>query len=216
MAVLQPTEYDIKYFDPKNPLNTSGLEHLAGYTKYSRVQYNQRSTRYVPTLEDSTGTIFGDLCKGMNIMVNNRFVGKKLLVLGCAYGFEVEQFRALGIDAWGIDVSAYAISQADPAVLPYLEVADARTKLATYKRNSWDFVFSRWFLECVSDTDLPQLISDMNFVCKSDQVHLFFPTATPPDWYNVKTIAEWQSLPFATGTILIANDDLVNYTTKIN
>ena len=213
MPILQPTEYDIKYFDPKNPLNTSGLEHVAGYSKYSRVQYNQVSTRHVPTLEDSTGTIFGDLCKGMNIMVNSRFIGKKLLVLGCAYGFEVEGFRALGIDAWGIDVSAYAISQAKPAVLPYLEVADARTKLATYKRNSWDYVFSRWFLECMSDADLTTLIPDMNFICKSDQVHIVS-TLSPPDYYNIKTLQQWRALPFKTGTILIQDDDLVNYVTK--
>ncbi|MCK5023421.1 MAG: class I SAM-dependent methyltransferase [Candidatus Aenigmarchaeota archaeon] len=136
-------------------------------------------------------------------------------MVGCAYGFEVEGFRALGIDAHGIDVSEFAISQAKSELQPYLEVADARVKMGTYKRNEWDFIFSRWFLECMSDVDLAALIPEMNTACKSDQVHIVN-TEMRADYYNVKSLLDWADLPFAVGTILIPNDNFDEYLTVIN
>jgi SAM-dependent methyltransferase len=38
-----------------------------------------------------------------------RFNPKRILDVGCAYGFFVAQFRMMGIDAYGIDASHYAI-----------------------------------------------------------------------------------------------------------
>ena len=209
MPVLQSSEYDISYFNGQGTTYT----HNAGYTDYSWVNYPSVSNRYVPTIEDSTGTIYGDLAKGLNINLNNRFIGKSVLVVGCAYGFEVKGFRDLGIDAWGIDVSAYAISQADPSIAPYLEVADARVKMPTYLRNQWDYIFSRWFLECMSDVDLATIIPDMNFACKNEQVHIIN-TTLRDDYYNTKSIAEWLALPFENKTILIPNDNFDEYVIK--
>ena len=208
MPVLQPTEYDASYFEGAS----QSLTHNAGYSDYSRVQYNSRSTRFVASLEESSGTVFGDMAIGLN--VNGRFIGKKMLVVGCAYGYLVQKLRDLGVDAWGIDVSPFAIGQADPAVAPYLEVADARVKMQTYRRNEWDFVLSRWFLSCMSDTDLPSLITEMNRVTKN-QIHIVNPIVNPL-FYNQKTLLEWADLPFAVGTILIPNDDFNGYFTVIN
>jgi hypothetical protein len=208
MAVLQASEYDISYFDGRLNENT----HPAGYTEYGRVQFNQFSTKFVPTLAESTGNLFGDLCKGMNINLNNRFVGKTLLILGAAYGFEVKGFRDLGIDAWGVEVSPYAISKAEPAIQPYLINQNALTYLPTQARNGWDYIFSRTFLECFSDADLATLITQMNRVSRSEQVHIVYP-ASNPAYYNSKTLAQLALLPFDRGTILIQNDDLINYVT---
>lgn len=41
---------------------------------------------------------------------------KSILFGGCAKGFEVRAARELGYDAWGIDVSEYAIANVDPEV----------------------------------------------------------------------------------------------------
>lgn len=208
MAVLQPNEYDASYFEG----STQTFAHNAGYSSYQGVEYNQVSTRFVDTLEDSTGTVFGDMAKGLN--VNNRFIGKKILIVGCAYGFLVQGLRNLGIDAWGIDVSSFAISQAVPEVAPYLQVADANIIMSTYKRNEFDWIISRWFLECIDDADLPSLIDNMNKASR-EQVHIVFPDTTPPEYYNVKTLEEWKQQPFSTGTILIPGNDFSNYVTVI-
>jgi hypothetical protein len=210
MAVLQPSEYDASYFEG----GEQTYAHNAGYTHYHRVQYNQRGM-YAPTvpIEESTGNVYGDLCKVFNIKLNARFVGKKLLVIGCAYGFEVKAFRDLGVNAWGIDVSAFAISQAESSIQPYLQVGDIRTAILSMGRNSYDYIFSRWFLECMSDTDLAALIPELNRVNKSGQVHNIN-TDMRTDYYNTKTLAQWLALGWEQGTILVANNDFDNYVVK--
>lgn len=43
----------------------------------------------------------------------------KLLDFGCSKGFTVKAFRLLGIDAYGVDISEYAISHVDESTRPY-------------------------------------------------------------------------------------------------
>lgn len=45
---------------------------------------------------------------------------KTVFDIGCAKGFLVKALRSLGVEAYGIDVSDYAIELADPGVRPYL------------------------------------------------------------------------------------------------
>jgi SAM-dependent methyltransferase len=47
---------------------------------------------------------------------------RRVLDAGCALGFLVETLRDRGVDAFGVDVSAYAIEQAHPAVRPFCRV----------------------------------------------------------------------------------------------
>ncbi|MGQ0628725.1 MAG: class I SAM-dependent methyltransferase [Phycisphaerales bacterium] len=48
--------------------------------------------------------------------------GESVLDFGCAKGFLVKALRMLRRDAWGIDASSYAISQAPPEVRPFCEL----------------------------------------------------------------------------------------------
>ena len=45
-----------------------------------------------------------------------------VLDAGCAYGFLVELLRQQGVEAWGIDISSYAIGQVDPSVKDFCSV----------------------------------------------------------------------------------------------
>ena len=47
---------------------------------------------------------------------------KTVLDAGCAKGFFVQALRQHGVEAWGIDISKYAISQVDPEAKPYCRV----------------------------------------------------------------------------------------------
>lgn len=47
-----------------------------------------------------------------------------LIDFGCAFGFLVRHLRRRGIDAWGADVSSYAVSQAPSDVSEFLRVVD--------------------------------------------------------------------------------------------
>src|SRR5713101_3066884 len=42
---------------------------------------------------------------------------------GCAWGFLVEAFRDRGVEAWGLDISPYAIGKVRPDMQPYCRVA---------------------------------------------------------------------------------------------
>jgi 2-polyprenyl-3-methyl-5-hydroxy-6-metoxy-1,4-benzoquinol methylase len=53
--------------------------------------------------------------------------GDKLLDIGCAMGFLVKDLLAQGIDAYGIDVSTYAVTHCEPEVVGRLSVASAET-----------------------------------------------------------------------------------------
>jgi 2-polyprenyl-3-methyl-5-hydroxy-6-metoxy-1,4-benzoquinol methylase len=47
---------------------------------------------------------------------------KRVLDAGCAKGFLVEALRARGVEAFGLDISEYAISEVDPSVRDYCRV----------------------------------------------------------------------------------------------
>jgi SAM-dependent methyltransferase len=68
--------------------------------------------------------------------------GSRILDVGCAKGFMLFDFRELlpGIEVVGLDVSAYALREALPAVRPRLLRADARA--LPFRDRSFDLVVS--------------------------------------------------------------------------
>lgn len=50
------------------------------------------------------------------------FSPKTVLDAGCAWGFLVERLRARGVEAWGIDISEYAIQNVSPEIRDYCSV----------------------------------------------------------------------------------------------
>ena len=195
MAVLQPHEFDMAYF-------TGG--HPAGYSNYQR--WYRYSSDILPS-DESTGEYFSDIAKKFRLW--QFLYTKKILELGCAYGFFVQTLRENGIQAWGMDISEYAISQADPGVQSYLINTDVRVALSQYQRNAFNVVFSRDFLCCFSESDLNVLITQMNKIGFL-QVH-FIRDDYNPDYYISMPVSWWLGLDFKKGTILILNNDFNNF-----
>lgn len=131
-------------------------------------------------------------------------VGRTVIDLGCGFGSLVYWLNQQGADAWGLDLS-YPISQAQvlwPAIANKFIVADARIWVPAQAKNSWDGVISRGFLDCLTDTELEAIIPELNRICKFLQVHAVDPS-NDPEYYNQKTLAEWQALPWEPGTIIV-------------
>ncbi len=101
-TVLQTSEYDISYFDGKK----TTLKHNAGYSKYERWRRHDGVDSLGEFWKDKAKKIFDDFSLG----------GKKVMEIGCAKGFIVEDLRGMGVDCYGLDVSAYAIGQASNIV----------------------------------------------------------------------------------------------------
>ncbi len=198
MAVLKPEEYDISYFDGSKTV----LRHNAGYDKYERF-YRGRGP-------NSTGEHFRDIAK--TLFDKYQLNGKKVLEIGCAKGFLVKDLRDFGADAYGIDISQYAIDSCEPEVAPYLTVADARTFLANYVDNEFDFVFSLRFFECLTDDELEGVILELNRIAKV-QYHRTG-SSENVNFYVNRTKEILSTLGFKNGTEIADSPNLTKTVTK--
>jgi ubiquinone/menaquinone biosynthesis C-methylase UbiE len=66
--------------------------------------------------------------------------GDRVLDVGCAKGFLVKDLLALGIDAYGIDVSRYALMNCEPEVIGRLQIGSAQS--LPFPDKSFDAVLS--------------------------------------------------------------------------
>lgn len=202
--LLQPHEYDASYFDGAS----QATRHNAGYSKYERWYRNDG--------ENSTGEFWKDqAARWANHLALS---GKKVLEIGSAKGFLVEDLREMGVDAYGLDISQYAYDQASEDVKPYLTVGDARTMLGQYKRNEFDVLISLRFIECIPISDIPALVSEMNRISRT-QVHVVDDftgsKSGAGQFYVQKTQQQWlDDFDWDRGTKIVAQENLNSILTK--
>jgi len=187
-AVLKPEEFGQSYFDGE----TARMRHNAGYSRYER-WYRQDGS-------DSLGEYWTDYAAMLVRCFD--LLGQKVLELGCAKGFVVEDLRKLGVDAFGCDVSQYAISKSPEPVRPFLQCGDALDVLREQTTNSYDCILSRGFLECLDPINVERLVVEMNRASRR-QLH-FVHTDVNPEFYTRQSLDEWAAHNWKTGTLLIA------------
>jgi len=100
-----------------------------------------------------------------------------VLDAGCAMGFLVEALRARGVEAYGVDVSEYAISQVDDSVREYCSLGS----LAEPLPRRYDLIVSIEVLEHIPPTEAPAAIA--NLCAATDRILL----STTPDDYGEAT-----------------------------
>lgn len=79
---------------------------------------------------------FEPLCE----IVKRHFNPRRVLDVGCAKGSFVCAFRKLGVEAYGVDVSSYAISSAPAFLQPFLHVIDLDKDSLPFNDGFFDFV----------------------------------------------------------------------------
>jgi predicted SAM-dependent methyltransferase len=100
---------------------------------------------------------------------------KSVLEVGCANGFIVEKLNSLGIPAWGIDVSKYAVeNRAHPNVIEG-DVLDI-----PFKDCYFDFVYSSDMLEHVPEDQVKTAIDEMRRVANRGLLEITY-EKTPMD-----------------------------------
>jgi len=87
---------------------------------------------------------------------------KSVLDVGCAWGFIPLHLRERGIDAWGIDISEYAISHAPEAIKPYLKVASA-TEIP-FPDKHFDLIYCASVLEHIPEELTDKVIAEFKRV----------------------------------------------------
>jgi len=95
--------------------------------------------------------------------------GDKILDIGCGKGFQLYELTQLvpGVDVYGIDVSSYAIENANEEVKDRLQVGNANN--LPFPDNYFDLVFSINTLHNLHNYDLDKALREMERVGKKNK-----------------------------------------------
>lgn len=115
---------------------------------------------------------------------------KRVLDVGCALGFLVESFWDRGVEAWGMDVSSYAIENVRRDMRPYCRVASATEPLA----GRYDLITCIEVLEHMPEDEATQAARNIS---GATDTLLFSSTpydVSEPTHLNVRPIVSWLKL----------------------
>lgn len=174
---MTPIIYDRNYFDPESPQ----VKHAAGYSQFI----------YEPDDQIMHQRLFE--------LFSSDFVGKKVLELGCAKGYLVKFLSDQGVDIVGIEGSEWALSQ---SVMPQKTLqGNFPACLSEFADNSFDTLIALRILPCFTDSELPELVSEIGRISSKqillvDDASYYLPNEleVAETYYNVKTLEEWQQV----------------------
>jgi SAM-dependent methyltransferase len=116
---------------------------------------------------------------------------KRVLDAGCAMGFLVESLWDRGVEAWGVDISEYAISRVRRDIAPYCRVGSLTDP---FPEGKFDLITCIEVLEHIPEEDARKSIG--NLTTATDTI-LFSSTPkdlTEPTHVNVRPIMSWLRL----------------------
>jgi len=90
-----------------------------------------------------------------------------VLDFGCAKGFLVKAFRLLGISAYGVDVSEYAISVCDPQVKDLVRVIEHPDDIQKYFPQKFDFIVAKDVFEHIPYEQIGTVMSVLRKIGKT-------------------------------------------------
>jgi len=91
-----------------------------------------------------------------------------ILDFGCAKGYLVKAFRLLHREAYGIDVSDYAINKSKDNVRAYLDLVDCRGPFPVMCKNDrYDWIIAKDVLEHVKYEDIDLVLTQLSLIGKN-------------------------------------------------
>ena len=142
----------------KNKYNKDYYENgvakgISGYDNY----------RWIPEL---TYPMAYSICKNLKIKKKD-----KVLEFGCAHGFLVKALNDFKIDAYGVDVSSYAISKVDPSIKNKINLLKKNNiKNSLIKMNikfNFDHIISKDVFEHIQPSELKKILKEMSKITKN-------------------------------------------------
>jgi SAM-dependent methyltransferase len=164
---------DVVYLDPEHA-EVFGPRY---YAEQFGIPY-ERSDHWV--------TFFGNIAT----RIANDLRPASVLDVGCAFGFLVEELRALEVDAWGIEVSTYALEQVAPEVEPFCRLASITDPLPRQYS----------LITCIEVLEhLPPEVTELAVRNMCESADLILVSTTPghfddPTHVNVRPLDEWASM----------------------
>ena len=95
--------------------------------------------------------------------ITNNIAFDNVLDFGCAKGFLVYALRLLGKEAYGVDISTYAINNCHPNVSDYLSIIKSADDISTI----WDLIIAKDVLEHIPKDEIPFILKKLRHKCKS-------------------------------------------------
>lgn len=92
----------------------------------------------------------------------------KILDFGCAKGYLVKAFQAFGYDAYGVDISNYAISSAPKEVRTRVRLVSEHAPVSKmFRENEFDICIAKDVLEHIEYKTLSNVLQDISKVARS-------------------------------------------------
>ncbi len=133
-----------------------------------------------------------------------------MLEAGCAYGILADLLAALGANVTGLDISAWAIGEAN-ARYPALTFVEGDVLSAPFPRNSFDVVVGVGVLECLADNAAVEAaLREAKRVLKPrGALYGLASTVGPPEHYLQRTPEEMltlvESIGWGSRTVTVTN-----------
>lgn len=153
-TVISPLKVDASFFD---------REYFENGILYKRFGY---TTSLVGRVKSHVANFYRAL------VIKIFLKPKKLLDVGCATGRMIKYLRILGVEAYGIELSDYALSKAIPEVKQFITKGDILN--LPYKEEDFDTVTSFNVLEHLEKDNLIKAIEECNRVAKKYTLHKVF------------------------------------------
>lgn len=139
---------------------------LSGYRRYSGVD----------RIYDANYLLAYTCLKNLNV--------RKVLELGCATGALVKLLRNMGIEAYGVDTSSYALSKSDKNVRNYLYCLDVETERLPFTKGFFDMIVAIDVLEHLADvTNTLKMLK--NFLGSRGFLLVTVPKPIPEAWNDI-------------------------------
>lgn len=142
---------------------------------------------YYENLWGAEGVNRQDYCDSISEMLLSKYGKCKILDIGCASGQLVKMLREKGCDAWGIDVSEYAVANKCDSNIIIGDVRDI-----PFKDNYFDCVFSQGLWCHINEEDISKAWSECKRVGKHQEHNIDYEEApTDIPYFVTRKSKEW-------------------------
>ncbi len=179
--------FDVDYF-----LNNN----TSGYSDYTLLGSGGWAVRVADDIETWYGSVSGE----------------RIIDVGCAFGYLVKELTDRGAECLGIDVSSYAITQAQtlfPALSSEFTVQDIVVGTTFTKAQRFDLIITAGVLDCLNDAQKTLALIEMDRIRKNTG-KTYCLTERVSDFYAVITEGSWQTKFGVTFGGLIVITDVAN------
>ena len=139
--------------------------------------------------------IHSDVVKARAHFIKDFFRPTRTLEIGCAMGFEVNYLRKYGVEAYGVEVSQYAVDNSPERIRPFLYCGDVMELTKKWPKNYFDVVYSYDVLEHIDSRDVPLLMEELQRIGRFNYHRVateYHAEDRDQSHINLRDIEEWR------------------------